>query len=362
MPVLRYSLKAMFYIAKSHLVLFFNPLSVNLWSFPARILLFLLSIISYLSKRKVLIVNNPIGNLGNRLYLHASVLSIAIECKAIYINSALGSWRANFSGTRPGTLAVYPALPLPHISGKIIDFVSLNIFKEAEKLVGNPNNQNKTWATIKLNFVEYFNLDSKIFHEFCAQKQVVFLNGFLFVAPTALHLHQDKVRSYCAQIYDSKNSTIRPLLNLRNDCEIVFGVVVRHGDYREWQNGKYFYGIDCYVTWIHQIEKIFSSSRVGFFICSNNSLDLSSLSQVRYEFRSGNDLENRAVLSLCDYLISPPSTYAGWASFIGNVPVLWLSTDRERIDLSKFKPCMLFDVSDSSFLDCVDVTRSILRI
>ena len=41
-------------------------------------------------------------------------------------------------------------------------------------------------------------------------------------------------------------------------------------------------------------------------------------------------------MSMCDYLIGPPSTFTSWASFIGNVPTYHIKNKYKKIELSDF--------------------------
>ena len=50
-----------------------------------------------------------------------------------------------------------------------------------------------------------------------------------------------------------------------------------------------------------------------------------------YFFRSGHPLENLYSLSKCHFLLSVPSSFAGWAHFIGETPLL-------RLDEKVFEP------------------------
>jgi hypothetical protein len=41
--------------------------------------------------------------------------------------------------------------------------------------------------------------------------------------------------------------------------------------------------------------------------------------------QGGHFVESMTELSLCDVIVSPPSTFAGWAAFLGQVPQLSLT-------------------------------------
>ena len=75
---------------------------------------------------------------------------------------------------------------------------------------------------------------------------------------------------------------------------------------------------------MEKVECFFAPKSVGFFIASDEEQDLSTFEKHNFFFRSGHPLENLYSLSKCDYLLSVPSSFAGWAHFIGETPLLEL--------------------------------------
>lgn len=103
--------------------------------------------------------------------------------------------------------------------------------------------------------------------------------------------------------------------------EIIVGVHIRRGDYKDWCDGKYFYSDDVYIQLMRHLQKLFHKN-VRFFCATNEPLS----TVIKEEFSpliipdatAAHDLYG---LSLCDYLIGPPSTFSQWASFYGRVPL-----------------------------------------
>jgi hypothetical protein len=148
--------------------------------------------------------------------------------------------------------------------------------------------------------------------------------------------HVESIRQYFTQISGNDALAIAPVMRLRQQCDLVIGVVIRHGGFDQWMGGKYFFDIAVYARWINQLVEIFSHRRIGFFICSDADLDLGVLKGVTYQFRSQSDLENRAALAICDMIVSPPSSFAGWAALIGNIPFQLLHSPVQNISLDHF--------------------------
>ena len=88
---------------------------------------------------------------------------------------------------------------------------------------------------------------------------------------------------------------------------------------------------------MEKVESFFAPRKVGFFIASDEDQDLSIFDKHNFYFRSGHPLENLYSLSICDYLISVPSSFAGWAHFIGETPLLELDTKVCKPSINDFE-------------------------
>lgn len=146
-------------------------------------------------------------------------------------------------------------------------------------------------------------------------------NCWLYTDFKALEKHKDEVRRRLSlrDIYTDAAHAV--LAKARADEAVLIGVHVRRTDYKEWQNGRLYFSTEQYREWMRQCVSV-SSKPVHFVICSDERLDEEA-------FRSGFEhvtfsheslMTDMAVLSGCDYILGPPSTFSGFASFLGNVP------------------------------------------
>lgn len=132
----------------------------------------------------------------------------------------------------------------------------------------------------------------------------------------------------------------RPNLNICKDVESIFsdykkdgyfiiGVHIRRGDYKEWENGKYYFELNEYALQMAELLKIYPEKKVIFFISTNES-DLGNYFEDINTFK----IENATVahdlyaLSMCDRIIGPLSTFSRWASFYGNVPLRFIERNK----------------------------------
>lgn len=109
------------------------------------------------------------------------------------------------------------------------------------------------------------------------------------------------------------------------------GIHIRRGDYKEWANGRYFYSDDVYIEYIQEFLSKHPTEKADIYICSNDpalNLDYfrSQLSNDAINMLGGNPAEDLCLLSECDYLIGPPSTFSLVASMYRDIPLCWMDT------------------------------------
>lgn len=62
--------------------------------------------------------------------------------------------------------------------------------------------------------------------------------------------------------------------NIRRNADIVVGVHIRHGDYKTFYNGRYYYTLKELHQMMLRIQEIYKDQRVAFFISSNETFDV----------------------------------------------------------------------------------------
>ena len=174
--------------------------------------------------------------------------------------------------------------------------------------------------------------------ENCLQKHgITLLRGFVHNQPYSIFRNVfSKIIKYLevSSLYAPKIN--EPLENLK-DCDVIVGVAIRHGDYKTWQNGKYYLSTETYQKWMEKVESFFAPRKVGFFIASDEEQDLSIFEKHHSFFRSGHPLENLYSLAKCDFLLSVPSSFAGWAYFIGETPFFKLNEKVRKLSINDFE-------------------------
>lgn len=129
------------------------------------------------------------------------------------------------------------------------------------------------------------------------------------------------------------------MAEIRKESNFVVGVHIRHGDYKGFYDGRFYYTLDEFRQYMQQIQQLYSDKRIAFFISSNESFctDLFiGCTCYRFDKEPSGDILDLYALSLCDRIIGPWSTYSRWASFIGEVPLCCFKGRQQQITNESF--------------------------
>lgn len=123
--------------------------------------------------------------------------------------------------------------------------------------------------------------------------------------------------------------------------DILLGVHVRRGDYRTFYDGRFFYTDEQYASLIRQFIGLHPGRRVHVVVCGNDrTLDrqayLQAFPEVAIHFPCGNPGEDLYILSECDYLIGPPSTFSLVAAMYRDVPLYWVKDVAQPLSADSF--------------------------
>jgi len=126
---------------------------------------------------------------------------------------------------------------------------------------------------------------------------------------------------------------------IKKRSDILIGVHIRHGDYKTFRGGQYFYTLEEFHKFMLQIQDLYFDRKVAFFISSNEQFSVNffhGCQCYRFEEEVSGDILDLYTLSLCDRIIGPWSTYSRWASFIGDVPLCFIKGKQQIINKSDF--------------------------
>ena len=126
---------------------------------------------------------------------------------------------------------------------------------------------------------------------------------------------------------------------IRQNAEFVIGVHIRHGDYKTFFDGRYYYTLEEFHQFMLQIQNLYQNKKVAFFISSNEPFSTDFFDGChcyRFGKEPSGDILDLYTLSLCDRILGPWSTYSRWASFIGEVPLCFIESKTQEFQDDSF--------------------------
>lgn len=153
-----------------------------------------------------------------------------------------------------------------------------------------------------------------------------------------------KYKADIIALFDFDKAVRRPvdrLIASQPRTDVRLGVHIRRGDYRTWHGGRYYYTDAQYVGQIRQFIDLHRGQSVQLFICGNDpSLDEAAFREalpgVPLSFPKGNPAEDLYLLSRCDWLMGPPSTFTLVAAMYRDVPLCWIEDAEARLTEASF--------------------------
>ncbi len=170
------------------------------------------------------------------------------------------------------------------------------------------------------------------------QANITFLSGWEICDWKLVEKHQIEIRNSLQINHKYTEISLSFISNLRKEYNLIIGIMIRQGDYQQWEGGKYYFTTQQYVDRINQINGILQyQGKIGFVIASDTKQELSVFNNPNIHCTTGiaggqgHYIESLVQLSLCDAVVSPPSSFSMWATFLGNIPFVSLNTSEQII-------------------------------
>ena len=117
---------------------------------------------------------------------------------------------------------------------------------------------------------------------------------------------------------------------------VVIGVHIRRGDYKFAYNGKYYFEFEDYVDILKKIQNSYATE-LRFILVSNETIPIARFNELDCTIlNSDSPSEDNYILSKCDLIIGPPSTFSAWAALVGNKKICFIESKDQVISKSSF--------------------------
>jgi hypothetical protein len=284
------------------------------------------------------------GQLGNRLFAFAHLISYCASYNHRIVNLAFEEYAPYFLTTSQDVLCRYP-FSRSVIRAGILRQVLYTLNRVILKVLRVINFRRSSFHEVivadlpeyEFNTGEFLHMDSNLyFQQVLNRKPVVFLFGRFFRDFKNFRANQELIRNYFKPTEDIQQNVHRLLTKAREGVELLVGVHIRRGDYSHYANGKYYFSQASYLEKMNELMTNSESRKIRFLICSNEQIDTEVFAKQNFIIGSGNLVEDMYSLAGCDFIIGPPSSFTRWASFYGNVPLFLMDSLTKEIRLDSF--------------------------
>ena len=143
------------------------------------------------------------------------------------------------------------------------------------------------------------------------------VQGWLYRDEQSFYKYADKIRTFFALLPAHKEHVKNFMEKTRDStAKVIVGLHIRRGDYRNFEGGRFYYSYEQYRFLMQKVEECIQRE-VRWVICSNEKIETEEFSSFDAVLGPNQIVEDMYVFSECDYIVGPPSTYTGWASFMG---------------------------------------------
>lgn len=279
----------------------------------------------------MVIVADRNGQLCNRLFHFSYFIANAIEYKYKLIYPCFEEYSGYFEKTDKNDFLNFPV--------KIRITSNTFINKSILYLINRIRISVSKIFYLDINGIEHAQYDLNN-HKFqsAVHKKIVITHGWLFRDEENLRKHQDILK----KIFTPKGIYLTEVQNitskLRKEYDCIVGLHIRRGDYREWEDGKYFYSDEVYLKKISEFLSAteLSKDKICFFICSNEDIDIKAYKEYNICYNRRHFMTDLYTMANCNFIIGPPSTFSQWASLYGGVPLFTITSAEAKLTMENF--------------------------
>lgn len=279
------------------------------------------------------------GRLGNQVlrFLHWLAWARANEDAVEVLDLAFWHWAKYFSVWRehPGCLFPLRRTRMDRLA-RMLDLLPDRARKLTEDrwwLQRMTQSIARRWPrcqalTINDRSGERINLEDPQFLQVVREYRVSTCAGWCIAGWNYVEEQQHALRAWFQPAHEWRQRAEDFMGALRAKHDIVVGLLARQTDYRIWNGGRFFFSTAQYARWIRQALNLHLGRNVIVILASEAWQDPRELAGLPYVFApgaknlAGHWFDSFVALSLCDLVISPPSTFSAAAAFIGRIPLL----------------------------------------
>ena len=282
------------------------------------------------------------GQLANRIVAFAHLIANSIEHHYALINPEFDEFEPFFTSTSSNNFNGYPISINFNNS-----FIKTQIIRRGSRIFTDITHSLFTKTPFYVlyrifkthdKFGLAYNLNNKAFVK-DAQTHNVLVQGWGFRDQKNLNKHAAVIRTFFTPVQQFAGEVKAIISAAKAQADMVYGVHIRRGDYARHEGGKYFFSDEVYADKMMQLvaqNKIIGKT-CAFMICSNEIINTKNYpDELLLITGARHFITDLYCLAACDGIIGPPSTFSGWASFYGKVPIQQIQSKEDVICLGEY--------------------------
>lgn len=285
----------------------------------------------------IILCDRP-GYLGNLLVLFSNFAALAIERNFQILNPSFSLYKHYFEGTCDQLVPCFNANAL--LSNVPLSYRSANTsFRLLRRLNVNIP---KIIHTISLDWTEKLDLDQPENQNYFNFK-VNLVGGWLFRCDLLVEKYRSKLATFFKPLKIFRDEAF---IHKTRACQYfsaqtLIGIHIRRRDYRYFQGGRYFYSLSLYISLMHSLATQYPTP-LAFIVVSDEPLSINDFYGLNVYISNSSEMVDMTILSLCDGVIGPPSTFSYSASCIlGNNNLLHIEQKNQEIPASFLNSLMM---------------------
>lgn len=163
------------------------------------------------------------------------------------------------------------------------------------------------------------------------------MNWIMFRRENTLVSQYVQVKQYLGFKEEINKRCINTIQQIKLKDDLLVAVHFRRSDYKFWREGKWYYEDEEFLFWMRNLYN--ENNNIHFLIFTNDKIEKRTFDNEGFQvtIMKGSVIDDLCCMSLCDYVMGPPSTFSWWASYIGNSNLLWLKDRKSRYTFSDFE-------------------------
>src|SRR5262249_16692249 len=119
---------------------------------------------------------------------------------------------------------------------------------------------------------EPFQMTDREFVQSLEGKKILKLEGFVFRADELFSKYADEIRKFFTLEEGLRERVQKFAESARALSDLLIGVHIRRGDYKNFHGGKFFFEVAQYANVMRAVKELFPGRKIRFLVCSNEKL------------------------------------------------------------------------------------------